>query len=171
MSLVQAVFVVFTAFAMHIVGANMVRPIFFLFFFSLLKRKKEAKKEKISPTLTCAAVYYTKGNAIFVTQNKNPPEGGTGGCCRRKTVLFSPLYRGERLSGEHAALRKRKKEAKKEKLSSTLTCAAVYRTKGSAIFVMQRGNSVAVLPSFPMFKTVLSFSLYNRYWKPMLLKG
>ena len=87
-SLVQTVFVVFMAFATHIVGANIVRPIIFsqslfqekLFFFSLLKRKKEAKKEKLSPTLVCAAVYYTKGNAIFVTQNINPPEGGQAAC-------------------------------------------------------------------------------------------
>ena len=87
MLLVQVVFVVFTAFATHIVGANIVRPIFFLFFFSLLKRKKEAKKEKLSPTLTCAAVYRTKGSVLL------------------------------------------------------------------------------------LIKLYLSFSLYNRYWKPMLLKG
>ena len=40
---------------------------------------------------------------ISRTKNINPPEGGTGGCRRRKTALFSPLYRGEGLSGEHAA--------------------------------------------------------------------
>ncbi len=51
-----------------------------LFFFSLLKRKKEAKKEKLSPTLVGAAVYRTKGNAIFVTQNINPPEGEQAAC-------------------------------------------------------------------------------------------
>ena len=40
------------------------------------------------------------------TKNKNPPEGGTGGCCRRKKNRFSPLDRGVRLSGEHAAKRR-----------------------------------------------------------------
>ena len=29
--------------------------------------------------------------------------GRRAGCCRRKTALFSPLYRGVRLSGKHAA--------------------------------------------------------------------
>ena len=41
-----------------------------------------------------------------VPENKNPPEGGTGGCCRRKKNRFSPLNRGVRLSSEHAAERR-----------------------------------------------------------------
>ena len=41
-----------------------------------------------------------------VPENKNPPEGGTGCCCRRKKNRFSPLDRGVRLSGEHAAKRR-----------------------------------------------------------------
>ena len=88
MFLVQMVFVIFTAFAAHIVGANIVRLIIFLFFFSLLKRKKEAKKEKLSPTLVCAAVYRTKGSAIFVTQNINSPEGGTGSLSAVRKIVF-----------------------------------------------------------------------------------
>ena len=43
------------------------------------------------------------GFADSVPGKNNPPEGGTGGCCRRKENCFSPLNRGERLSGKHAA--------------------------------------------------------------------
>ena len=163
------------------------------------KEKKKQKKKSSRLPLFCAAMYRTKGSAIFVTHNINSPEGGTGGCCRRKTALFSPLYRGERLSGEHAA-------------RLPLFCAAMYCTKGSAIFVKQNknppeggtggccrrktalfsplyrgerlsGEHTARLPLFCaavyhtkgsvllLIKLYLSFSLYNRYWKPMLLKG
>ena len=100
----------------------------FLFFFSLLKRKKEAKKEKISPTLVCAAMYYTKDSVLHNWQCENllniissyranhvrpyktsfqtkiPRRGGTGGCCRRNAALFSPLYWGVRLSSGSPSL-------------------------------------------------------------------
>ena len=63
------------------------------FFFSLLKRKKEAKKEK-SSRFTCV----TRSNITRrlhkklpsqILTNKNPPEGHTGGCCRRNITLFT----------------------------------------------------------------------------------
>ena len=57
-----------------------------------------AAGEPCSP-LQCTFCNYIKQ----CTKNINSPEGGTGGCCRRKASLFSPFYRGERLSGEHAA--------------------------------------------------------------------
>ena len=108
------------------------------FFFSLLKRKKEVKKEKLSPTLV------SHGNASHERQHDfryaqhKSPGGGNRRLVRRNIALFSPFYWGVRLSGgspslgesavaisagrraEPAALLKRKKEAKKEKLSPTL---------------------------------------------------
>ena|GEM_PF-1233672 len=59
------------------------------FFFSLLKRKKEAKKEKNShSTCTVRFQYHPKITQEILT-NKTPPEGHTGGCCRRNTTLFT----------------------------------------------------------------------------------
>ena len=59
------------------------------FFFSLLKRKKEAKKEKNShSTCTVRFKYHPKITQEILT-NKTPPEGRTGGCCRRNTTLFT----------------------------------------------------------------------------------
>ena len=55
---------------------------------SLLKRKKEAKKEKNSPTL----ILYGNASHEDYTENltnKTPPEGHTGGCCRRNITLFT----------------------------------------------------------------------------------
>ena len=39
-----------------------------------------------------------------VPENEDSPEGGTGGCCRRKGNRFSPLDWGVGLGGEHAAV-------------------------------------------------------------------
>ncbi len=59
------------------------------FFFSLLKRKKEAKKEKSShSTCTVRFQYHPKITQEILT-NKTPPEGHTGGCCRRNITLFT----------------------------------------------------------------------------------
>ena len=56
---------------------------------SLLKRKKEAKKEKSShSTCTVRFQYHPKITQEILT-NKTPPEGHTGGCCRRNTTLFT----------------------------------------------------------------------------------
>ena len=44
-----------------------------------------------------------RGGVNLCTENRDSPEGGTGGGFRRKKNLFSPLNWGVRLSGKHAA--------------------------------------------------------------------
>ena len=39
-----------------------------------------------------------RGGVNLCTENRDSPEGGTGGCCRRKKNLFSPLDWGVRLT-------------------------------------------------------------------------
>ena len=70
------------------------------FFFSLLKRKKEAKKEKSShSTCTVRFKYHPKITQEILT-NKTPPEGHTGGCCRRNITLFTLEIGGGKVSGD-----------------------------------------------------------------------
>ena len=53
----------------------------------------------LSPAVTSPFSRGTKEKVFqylkLCTKNKNPPEGGTGGCCRRDAALFSPLDWGE----------------------------------------------------------------------------
>ena len=93
MLLAQTVFVIFTAFAAHIVGANIVRLIIFLFFFSLLKRKKEAKKEKLSPTLVLHGnVSHERQRYFRYAKHKSP--GGVVGGLSAVTLPFFLRFAG-----------------------------------------------------------------------------
>ena len=89
----QAVFVIFIAFAALLFScAKPLHKNSLLFFFA--KKKKRSKKRKAYRLpFYKTAMYHTTGSVIFGTNNKNSPEGGTGSL-PAVTLPFSLRYIG-----------------------------------------------------------------------------
>ena len=118
-----------------IVGANTVRPLIPLHF-----RQRRPRENTVKPSggiARCPRCPPGLANADGCPF-RYLPRSLSACCLCRRSMLFFGVCRA--IIPFFFSLLKRKKEAKKEKFSPTLVCAAMHHTKGNTIFVTRNIN-------------------------------